>query len=391
MKPHDLATLAVHAGEAPDPATGALDPPVVLSSAFAFPSAEDAAARFAGRAEGYIYSRWKNPTVQVFEAKVAALEGAEAAVATASGMAAVHGAVSSLLASGDHVVAPRSLYAETARMLRARLGRFDVDTTFVDFADLEAVRAAVRPRTRVIFAENPANPTLAITDLEAVAKIAHDAGAWCLVDNTFATPYHQQPLALGADLVIHAATKALCGHGDAVGGVACGEAGLVDRVRDETVRQMGAAMSPTTAWILTRGIRTLALRATWSARSALALAERLEGDGRIAHVWYPGLPGHPGHAVARKQMHRGYGSVLAFEVKGGLEAGRRLHDQVEVITRAVSLGDTRSLLTHPATTTHASMSEAARAEAGIPEGLVRLAVGIEDLSDLWDDLDQALR
>ena len=154
---------------------------------------------------------------------------------------------------------------------------------------------------------------------------------------------------------------------------------------------MGAAMSPTTAWILTRGIRTLALRATWSARSALALAERLEGDGRIAHVWYPGLPGHPGHAVARKQMHRGYGSVLAFEVKGGLEAGRRLHDQVEVITRAVSLGDTRSLLTHPATTTHASMSEAARAEAGIPEGLVRLAVGIEDLSDLWDNLDQALR
>lgn len=383
-------TLAVHAGEEPDPATGALDPPVVLSSAFAFADAEDAAGRFAGSREGPIYTRWRNPTVDALEAKIAALEGAEACVALGSGMAAVHAAIAALVSAGDHVVAPSGLYAETARLLRGHFARFGVATSFVDTTDPSAIEAAMRPETRVVYIETPANPTLAITDVAEAARIAHAGGARLVVDSTFATPYHQRPLALGADLALHSATKALSGHGDVVGGVVSGSTVDVARVREEGVRTCGAALSPLSAMLIARGARTLALRMERASGSALELARRLEEHPAIARVAYPGLPSHPGHAVAGRQMQRGYGALIAFEVKGGLGAGARAYDAVRLIARAVSLGDVRSLLTHAASTTHASLSAAQRAEAGIGEGLMRLSVGVEDVEDLYADLEQAL-
>lgn len=388
-------TRAVHAGEPSDPTTGALEPSIVLASAYAFANADDAARQFRREAEGHIYSRWSNPTVRALEEKLASLEGAEDAVVMASGMAAVRGAIETFVQTGDHVVAPRSLYAETARLLREKLPRFGVTTTFVDATDPSAVSAAITPTTKIVYAETPANPTLAITDLRALARIAHDHGALLVVDGTFATPFHQAPLALGADLVLHSATKALCGHGDALGGVVAGSRALVARVREDAVRTGGAAMSPLTAMLIARGARTLGLRMRQASASALELATRLERDPRIERVFYPGLPSHPHHALAREQMQRGFGAMVAFEVRGSLErgsleAGARAYDAVEVIARAVSLGDVRSLLTHPASTTSASMPRTDRLAGGITDGLLRLSVGIEDVEDLWADLDRAL-
>lgn len=390
MEERRFDTLAVHAGETPDPSSGALDPPVVLASAFAFSDASDAAGRFDGTRPGLVYSRWRNPTVEALERKVAALEGAEDCVALASGMAAVHGSLVAFLSSGDHVVAPRSLYAETARLLRGPLARFGVTTTFVDTTDLAAVEAAVRPETKVVYAETPANPTLAITDLAALAALAHAHDARLIVDSTFGTPYHQRPLEQGADLVLHSATKALCGHGDAVGGVVSGPRADVERVREHGVRTCGGALAPLSATLIARGIRTLGLRMERASASALELARRLAEDPRVDSVAYPGLPSHPGHDVAARQMRRGFGALVAFEVRGGLEAGARAYDAMKIIARAVSLGDTRSLITHPASTTHVSLSQEQRHEAGLGEGLLRLSVGIEDLEDLWADLDHAL-
>ncbi len=383
-------TLAVHAGEPPDPETGALEPPVVLSSAFVFADAEDARGRFAGTREGPIYSRWRNPSVDALERKMAALEGAEDAVALASGMAAMHGALSAFVSAGAHVVAPRGLYAETARLLRGHLARFGVEVSFVDATDPRAIEAACTARTRVVLVETPANPTLAITNLSAVSEVAHAAGARLVVDSTFATPYHQRPLAFGADLVVHSATKGISGHGDVVGGIVAGRAKDVASVREEGVRTCGGALSPLSAMLVARGARTLALRMARASASAAELARRLEADPRVARVSYPGLASHPGHAVAARQMERGFGALIAFEVAGGLAAGTRAYDAVQVISRAVSLGDVRTLLTHAASTTHASLTAVQREEAGIGEGLMRLSVGVEDVEDLWADLDRAL-
>ncbi len=383
-------TLAVHAGEAPG-ADGALDPPVVLSSAFAFADASDAAARFDGTREGLIYTRWRNPTVEALERKVAALEGAEECVALASGMAAVHASIAAFVSAGDSVVAPSGIYAETARLLRGHFARFGVETRFVDTTDLRAIEAAIGPSTRLVYVETPANPTLAITDLRGAAELAHAAGARLVVDSTFATPYHQRPLEHGADLVLHSATKALCGHGDAVGGVVSGRAADVSRVREEGVRTCGGALAPLSATLIGRGVRTLALRMERASASALELARRLSAHPAVERVAYPGLPSHPGHAIAAKQMERGFGALIAFEVRGGLAAGARAYDAVEVIARAVSLGDVRSLLTHPASTTHVSLTPEQRREGGIADGLMRLSVGVEDVEDLWEDLERALR
>ena len=383
-------TLAVHAGEAPDPFTSALEPPVVMANAFAFSDAADAAAQFAGTRPGDIYSRWQNPTVRVFERKLAALERAEEAVAFASGMAAVHAAMTEGISAGDAIIVPASVYAETSRLARSRLARFSVEIRTVDTTDLGAVEAVWDARVRLLWIETPANPTLAISDIAALAALAHARGARLVCDSTFATPYHQKPLELGADLVVHAATKAIGGHGDSVGGVVAGSAERCRALRDEGVRQMGACMAPITAWLLSRGLRTLPLRAERAAANAMTLAQRLADDRRVAEVFYPGLPQHPGHAVARRQMARGFGAMVTFDVAGGLAAGRNLYDRVQLISRAVSLGDVRSLLTHAASTTHASLSREARRDAGIGEGLLRLSVGIESVEDLWTDLDRAL-
>ncbi len=379
-------TVAVHAGDEADPGTGALAPPVVLSSAFAFDDAADAAARFGPGGDGWIYSRWQNPTVAALERKTAALEGAEASAAFASGMAAVHAALGSRLRAGDEVAVVGGVYAETLRLLRGPLARFGVTLRAVRPED--AVEGRLGGAPRVVYLETPANPTLAVTDIAAVAR--HKGEACLVVDSTFATPYHQRPLELGADLVVHSATKALSGHGDAIGGVLSGSAELVAEARAFGVRSCGAAMSPMTAMLIARGARTLGLRMARASTTAQILAERLEAHPAVARVHYPGLASHPDHAVAARQMRRGFGSLVAFELAGGQEAGARCYDRLSLIARAVSLGDTRSLMTHPASTTHASLTAEERAAASIGEGLMRLSVGIEDLDDLWRDLASAL-
>ncbi|MCB9632311.1 MAG: aminotransferase class I/II-fold pyridoxal phosphate-dependent enzyme [Sandaracinus sp.] len=387
--PASFETLAVHAGDAPDPGYGGLETPLVHSNAYAFESAQDAAEQFGQQKEGWIYSRWRNPTVEAFEAKVAALEGAEAAVACASGMAAVHGAMLACVRAGEHVLAPTGLYAETAKLLRTVMARFDVRVDFVDFTRIEAVEAAWQEGTRLVWAESPANPVLDLHDLDALAGLCRERGASLAVDNTFATPYHQNPLALGADLVVHSATKAIGGHGDAVGGVVAGSAARVHEVRELAVRAAGGVLSPTNAWLLARGLRTLALRQQRASENAAELARRLEAHPRIERVRYPGLVSHPHHELARRQMKRGFGSMIAFELRGGLEAGARAYDAFELVTRAVSLGDLRTLVTHAASTTHRSMPAEQRAAAGISDGLFRLAVGIEDVEELWADVERA--
>lgn len=382
MTERSFDTLAVHAGDDPDPSTGALDPPVVLSTAFAFDDAADAARRFSS-GQGLVYSRWRNPTVMALEGKLAALEQGEACAVFSSGMGAVHAAIGSRVSAGDEVVVVSGLYAETLRLLRDVLAKFGVR---VRHASPDAVE--VGERTRVVYAETPANPTLSVTDLERVA--AQKGGATMIVDSTFATPYHQRPLGLGADLVVHSATKALCGHGDAIGGAVIGASELVEEARAFGVRSCGAALSPMNAMLISRGARTLGLRMARASASAQTLAERLEAHPSVARVFYPGLWSHPGHGVAARQMTRGFGALIAFEVAGGVAAGASAYDRVRTISRAVSLGDTRTLLTHPASTTHASLSAEERAAAGIGDGLMRLSVGIEDCDDLWRDLDRAL-
>lgn len=383
-----FSTLSVHAGEARE-GPAPLEAPLVLSSAFALGSAEQAAAAFRGESEAYVYGRWGNPSVEQLEAKLAALEGADGAVATASGMAAVAGALLASLGAGDHAVAPLACYGESSRLLRERLPGFGIETTLVDATDVEAYRGALRSETRLLYAESPANPTLQVTDLAALAELARERGLVLVVDNTFATPYCQHPLELGADLVVHSLTKALGGHGDAIGGAVCGARERVERVRELVVKGFGGVLAPFNAFLIARGVRSLGLRQARACASALELARHLEQHPAVAAVHYPGLASHSGHRVAARQMHA-FGSLVAFELKGGLEAGRRVLDRVHVISHAVSLGDVRSLITHPASTTASTMSPELRRRAGIGDGLLRLSVGIEDVEDLMRDLDSAL-
>ncbi len=389
-----LATACVHAGDQPDPPTRALDTPIYLASAFGFASADEAAGAFAGTNDAYIYGRWGNPTVEALEAKLAALEGTEDACATASGMAAITGTVTTLCGQGDHLVAPRSMYGEAARLLRERLPRFGIETTFVDATDTGAYERAIKPNTRLLYFETPANPNLAVSDLAALVTLARSRGLRTLADNTFATPFAQSPLALGVDVVVHSMTKALGGHGDAIGGCVCGRKSDVDPIRDQIVKGLGGVISPFNAFLVSRGLRTFALRQRQQCASAAVLAARLAGHPRVAAVHHPSLSSHPGHALARRQMHA-FGALLSFELRADrgatvLQAGKRVLEGVKVITHAVSLGDTRSLLTHPASTTHSTMPAADRLQAGISDGLLRLSVGIEAVEDLWRDLEKAL-
>jgi methionine-gamma-lyase len=393
-----LGTLCVHAGDHPDAASHALDVPIVLSSAFGFASAEEAEEAFQGKNDAYIYGRWGNPTVEALEDKLAALEGTADACVTSSGMAAISGALMALCAQGDHVVAPRSMYAESARLLRERLPRFGVETTFVDAAVPGAYDAALRPTTRLLYIETPANPNLAVADIGAIVALAKARGLTTLADNTFATPFAQTPHALGVDVVVHSMTKALGGHGDAIGGCVCADRELVSRIRDLVVKGFGGVISPFTAFLVSRGLRTFALRQRQQCASAAVLAARLAAHPAVAVVHHPSLPTHPGHGLALRQMHA-HGALLSFELGAGerlrpgqstLDAGRRILGAVRTITHAVSLGDVRTLLVHPASTTHSTMPPEARAAAHIPDGLLRLSVGIESVDDLWQDLATAL-
>ncbi len=389
-----IGTRAVHAGEAIDDQSAltqarALEPPLVLSSAYNLGTAEQAAAAFRGENELYIYGRWRNPSVEALERKLADLESAEAAVATASGMAAVTGALLSSLRAGDHVVAPWSCYGETSRLLREHLPKFGIETTFVDGSQVEAYAAALQANTRLLYAETPSNPVLKICDLEGLAVLAHRQGAQLVCDNTFATPIHQRPIELGADIVLHSMTKALGGHGDAIGGVICGTRSRVHEASELVVKGFGGVLAPFNAFLIARGVRTLSLRQRAASASALELAHWLGRHPAVSHVHYPGLESHPGHPVAARQME-GFGALLSFELRSGLEAGKRVLESVELIEHAVSLGDVRSLITHPASTTASTMPADTRRRADISDGLLRLSVGIEAIEDLRQDLAQAL-
>jgi methionine-gamma-lyase len=377
-----LTTLSVHAGEDPNE-WRALATPIVLASAFSFDDAAHAAAAFRHENDAYIYGRWGNPTVEALEAKVAALENGRAACASASGMAAISGTLLSICEAGSHIVAPRSMYGESARLLRERLPRLGIETTFVDTPTPEAYAAAATKATRVFYIETPSNPTLAVADVPGIVALARDRGATTIADNTFATPFCQTPLDLGVDLVVHSMTKALGGHGDAIGGVVVGDEARVARARDTIVKGFGGIMSPLGAYLVARGIVTFALRQRQACGTAARIASTLAAHPNVARVFHPSL------APERATHMHAYGSLLSFDV-ASLERARGVLERVELVTHAVSLGDARSLITHPAATTHASMPEGERARAGITDGLLRLSVGLESPDDLERDLLAAL-
>ena len=386
----DLQTLAIHAGDVGDPHTGALETPVHLSSVFVPGGAKEHAEVFAGQRDSYLYARWGNPTNDALQERMAALEGGEAALATASGMAAITtGILTAVQGQGDHIVAARTTYSSTHHIFAEILPRFGIETTFVDATRMEEVEGALRDNTRLLFLETPCNPTLQISDLEAAAALGKQHGVTTMVDNTFATPALQRPLLLGMDVVVHSATKYLGGHGDVVAGILVGGGEFIRRANEQVLRHFGGILSPFAAWTVSRGLKTLPLRMERHAANALVLARFLESHPKVDKVHYPGLESHPGHQLARRQMSA-FGAMLSFELHGGLTAGRQLLDGVKLCTQAVSLGDVRTLITHPASTSHHLIAPAERHKMGITDGLVRLSVGIEGDKDLRADLQAAL-
>jgi O-acetylhomoserine (thiol)-lyase len=413
-------TLAVHAGQIPDAATGARALPIYQTTSFVFDSAEHAAALFNAQTFGNIYSRLSNPTVAALEERVAALEGGRAAVATASGMAAESLALMTLLKAGDHVVAAAALYGGTFTMLAVDLARFGIDCSFVDARDPQAFAAAMRPNTRAVFAESLGNPSLVVLDIAAVAEVAHAHGVPLIIDNTVPSPALCNPIAHGADIVIHSATKYLGGHGTTLAGVVVesgrfpwdngkfpgmtepsagyhgirfyetfGDFGYTMRCRLEGLRVHGAALSPMSAWQILQGVETLHLRMERHGANALSVANFLRDDPRVAWVNYPGLDDHPQHALMKRQMKNASG-LLAFGLKGGLDQGVRFIESVHFLSHLVNIGDTRTLVSHPASTTHRQLDGSQQRAAGVTPDMVRLSVGIEHIEDILWDIDQAL-
>lgn len=382
-----LETLAVRAGQTRSQFNEHSEA-LYLTSSFVFDNAAQAAARFSGAEEGMVYARFTNPTVNMMQQRLAALEGAEACVATASGMAAILSTVMALLKSGDHIVASRSIFGATQQLLGNILPRFGVETSFIDANDSAAFAAAMRPQTRLLFIETPSNPLTEVFDMAALADVAHAGGALFVVDNCFCSPALQKPLEWGADLVIHSATKYLDGQGRVIGGAVCGPKSLVDEVF-KFLRTAGPALSPFNAWVILKGMETLALRMNQQSANALELARWLEKQPQVTRVHYPGLPSHPQHALAMKQQSSG-GAIVAFDVHGGREAAWRVVDNCKLLSITANLGDTKTTITHPASTTHGRISAEARAAGGIGEGLLRVAVGLESPEDLQADLARGL-
>ena len=419
-------TLAIHAGQIPDAATGARALPIYQTTSFVFDSAEHAASLFNLQTFGNIYSRLSNPTVAALEERVAALEGGRAAVASASGMAAEAMALMTLLQSGDHVVAAGALYGGTVTMLAVSLAKFGIEVTFVDAQRPEAFAAAMRPNTRAVYAETLGNPSLVVLDIAAVAEVAHAHGVPLVVDNTVPSPYLCNPLALGADIVVHSATKYLAGHGTTLGGVMVeggkfpwdngkfpgmtepsagyhgvkfyetfGDFGFSMRARMETLRVYGASLSPMSAWQILQGVETLPLRMERHCRNALAVAEFLRSHSRVAWVNYPGLADHAQHALVLRQMRQvdgvpGASGLLAFGVKGGVAQGVNFIESARFMSHLVNIGDTRTLISHPASTTHRQLDAAQQLAAGVLPDMVRISVGLEHIDDILWDIDQAL-
>jgi O-succinylhomoserine sulfhydrylase len=367
---------------------GETSEPIYLTQSFVYDTAAAADARFAGDDPGFVYSRYANPTTQMFEDRLALLEGAEFCRAVASGMAAVHTALIGLLKAGDHLVAGRALFGSCNWIVSQWLPRFGVETTFVDATDLKAWEAAMRPNTKVVLLESPANPLLEITDIAAVCKIAHAAGARVVVDNVFATPIFQQPLKLGADIVVYSATKHIDGQGRVLGGAILGAKELMEESYRDILRHTGPAISPFNAWVLLKGLETLDLRVRRQTDTAAVLADLIDAHPKVASVRYPGRADHPQAAVARAQMS-GFSNLLAFDL-GSREAAWRFLDGLNIVDISNNLGDSKSMATHPSTTTHRAMPEDKRLEIGLTEGFVRMSVGLEDVADLTRDIQGAL-
>jgi methionine-gamma-lyase len=382
-------TLAVHAGPEPDPQYGGVSVPIYQSSTFSFTSAEEGAARFAGTDPGYKYTRLGNPTVRALERAVCELEGGHDALCTATGMAAVSTVILSLLKSGDHVIGTDAVYGPTRLLLERHLAKFGVRSSWVPTENLQSVRDAVCPDTRMMIIETPANPTIKLTDLEECGKIARQHGILMVVDNTFSSPLLQQPFRFGADVVVHSMTKYLNGHSDVVAGVIVSRNAEIHAQLRSTLQTLGGTMDPHQAWLVLRGLRTLALRVERAQSNAAKLAGWLQRHPTVSWVSYPGLPSHPQHHLVEKQMN-GPGSMISFGVKGGLEAGKILINSVQLATLAVSLGGIETLIEHPASMTHAGIAREERLASGITDDLVRIAVGCENWEDLRDDLAQAM-
>lgn len=385
-----IGTMSIHTGNHKNP-FGALAVPIYQTSTFVFDSAEQGGKRFALEEEGYIYSRLGNPTTAVFEEKIAALEGGEAAVATSSGIGAITSTLWTLLKAGDHVIADKTLYGCTFAYLNHGVAKFGVEVDFIDTSDLELVRKTMKSNTRVVYLETPANPNMKVVDIKAVAEIAHtNPNTLVVVDNTFATPFCQRPLELGCDVVVHSVTKYLNGHGDIIAGVVISKKEIIDQVRLVGVKDMtGSVLGPTEAFYIIRGMKTFELRMRRHCENAMKVAEYLEAHDKIEKVYYPGLKSHDGYEVASKQMDA-FGGILAFELKGGFEAGKTLLNNVKMAALAVSLGDAETLIQHPASMTHSPYTKEERLAAGITDGLVRLSVGLENIEDIIADLEYGL-
>lgn len=385
---HRLTTQLIHAGDAANPTT-AVSAPIYQSATFRFDSPEAIAAAMTSEAHPLFYGRYATPNTQQVEATLAKLEGGEAALAVASGMAAVSQTLLTFLNAGDHLIAQKALYPTTYRLLNEMLPRLGITATFVDQTDVVAFAAAIQPNTKLIYTESPANPTLSLTDLTAVAGLARAHNLLTVTDNTFATPYNQRPLALGIDIVLHSATKYLAGHSDVVAGVIVSSQERISRLwRDFLL--LGGVLHPMEAWLLERGLKTFAVRMRQHNENATAVAHFLHTHPAVRQVYYPGLPTHPQHHLAQQQMPGGYSGMVCFDLKGGRQAGYDLLQRVKLISLAVSLGGVHSLITHPASTISAVQSDAQMAASGVMPGLVRLSVGLEDAADLIADLEQAL-
>ena len=382
-----LATLACHVGQVRT-AEMEQSEALFLSSSFCFESAAQAAARFAGTEDGNVYSRFTNPTVRAFEQRLAALEGGERGLATASGMSAILSLVMALLSAGDHVVASRGVFGTTVNLFKNVLSRFGITTTFVDMTSLDAWRDAITSATRMLFLETPSNPLTEVADIAALAQLSQARGTWLVVDNCFCTPVLQRPLALGADLVIHSATKYLDGQGRCLGGAIVGPEQLIGDKVFPFLRNAGPSMSPFNAWVFLKGLETLSIRMQRHSQSAALVAEYLSGHAKVTRVHYPGLASHPQHGLARRQQ-KDFGGIVSFELADRAAAWRAI-DALKYFSITANLGDAKSIVTHPATTTHGRVSQAERDAMGIGDGLIRLSIGLEEPADLIADLDAAL-
>ncbi|WP_245574101.1 methionine gamma-lyase [Neptunomonas japonica] len=388
-----FSTRAIHSGYDASENEGALNPPVYMTSTFCFDNVEQGAARFAGEEQGHFYSRISNPTQALLETRLADLEDGEAALATASGMGAITAALWTLVAPGDRVIADKTLYGCTFAYLQHGLRKFGVDVEFIDCTDIEAVASALTENTKVVYFESPVNPNMRVMDITAISQLVHDydPSIKVMVDNTYCTPALQRPLNLGADLVVHSATKYLGGHGDLIAGAVIGKQSVIDQIRIFGLKDMtGAVIAPLTAFLILRGLKTLELRMERHCNSAQEIATRLQQHNTVESVYYPGLVDNPYHALAKAQMTRN-GGMIAMELKGGFASGVQFMNELKMIKRAVSLGDAETLCQHPASMTHATYTPEERAKYGISEGLVRISVGLEDIEDIYADIAQALQ